>query len=66
VPVPCAANDTLVEELEEFAECVRGNARPEVGGEQAVASLAVIRAGVRSAREGRRVTVEEILAAHNE
>src|SRR3990172_6714503 len=54
-PVPCAANDTLVEELEEFAECVRGNARPEVGGKRATASLAVIRAGVRSAREGRRV-----------
>ncbi len=65
-PVPCAPNDTLVEELEEFAECVRGNARPEVGGERAVASLAVIRAGVRSAREGRRVEVAEILASKHE
>ncbi len=65
-PVPCEKNDTLVEELEEFAEAVRGNARPEVGGEMAVASLAVIRAGVRSAREGRRVEVAEILVSANE
>ena len=33
----------------------------EVGGEFATTSLAVIRAGVRSAREGRRVEVAEIL-----
>lgn len=64
--VPCEKNDTLVEELEEFAESVRGNARPEVGGEMAVASLAVIRAGVRSAREGHRVEVAEILASATE
>ncbi len=65
-PVQCEQNDTLVEELEEFANCVRGMARPEVGGEQAVASLAVIRAGVRSAKEGRRVEVAEILASADE
>jgi len=65
-PVPCQKNDTLVEELEEFADAVRGSARPEVGGEMAVASLAVIRAGVRSAKEGRRVEVAEILASAQE
>jgi len=40
---------------------VRGNGQPEVGGEYATSSLAVIRAGILSAREGRRVTVAEIL-----
>ena len=65
-PVPCEPNDTLVEELGEFADCVRGMARPEVGGEQAVTSLAVIRAGVRSAKEGRRVEIAEILASADE
>jgi len=65
-PVPCPANDTIVEELEEFAACLRGEARPEVDGERAIASLAVIRAGVRSAREGRRVAVAEILASADE
>jgi len=60
--VPCAKNDTFVEELEEFAEAVRGNGNPEMGGEAATRSLAVIRAGIVSAREGRRVEVAEILS----
>ena len=61
-PVACEKNDTFVEELEEFAEAVRGEGRPEMGGEGATASLAVIRAGIVSAREGRRVEVAEILS----
>src|SRR6266853_457903 len=61
-PVPCAKNDTFVEELEEFANAVRGDGAPEMGGESATASLAVIRAGIVSAREGRRVEVAEMLS----
>ena len=61
-PVPCAKNDTFVEELEEFADAVRGEGKPEMGGEGATASLAVIRAGIVSAREGRRVEVSEMLS----
>jgi predicted dehydrogenase len=60
--VLCAKNDTFVEELEEFAAAVRGGSPPEVGGDYATKSLAVIRAGILSAREGRRVEVAEILA----
>ena len=60
-PVPCDKNDTFVEELEEFAKAVRGEGSPEMDGERATASLAVIRAGIVSAREGRRVEVAEIL-----
>ena len=59
--VPFEKNDTFVEELEEFAAAVRGSGRPEVGGDYATSSLAVIRAGILSARGGRRVTVAEIL-----
>ncbi len=59
-------NDTIREELEEFAECVRGNGEPEVGGERATASLAVIRAGLKSAKEGRRVEVSEIIESPDE
>ena len=62
VAVPCEKNDTFVEELEEFAAAVRGGPPPEVGGDYATKSLAVIRAGIVSAREGRRVEVAEILA----
>jgi predicted dehydrogenase len=61
-PVPAEKNDTLVEELEEFARAVRGDGEPEMDGERSTASLAVILAGIRSAREGRRVEVKEILA----
>ncbi len=60
-PVPTAKNDTFVEELEEFAAAIRGGAKPEVGGEYATESLAVVRAGILSAREGRKVEVAEIL-----
>ena len=59
--VACAKNDPLAEELEEFALAVRGEGAPEMGGEAATRSLAVIRAGIRSAREGRRVKVADIL-----
>lgn len=61
VAVRCATNDTLVEQLEEFAASARGQGRHEVGGEQATRSLAVVRAGILSAREGRAVEVAEIL-----
>src|SRR5258707_3027629 len=61
-PVPCPKNDTFVEELEEFAGAVRGDGRPEMGGDAATKSLAVIRAGIVSAREGRRVEVAEMLS----
>lgn len=60
-PIAFEANDTLVEQLEEFADAVRGCGKIEVGGEYATASLAVIRAGIVSAREGRRVEVAEII-----
>jgi predicted dehydrogenase len=61
-PVPTQKNDTIVEELEEFARAVRGETEPEMDGERSTASLAVILAGIRSAKEGRKVEVKEILA----
>ncbi|MET0682850.1 MAG: Gfo/Idh/MocA family oxidoreductase [Casimicrobiaceae bacterium] len=61
-PVAVTKIDALVDELEEFARAVRDTAQPEMDGERATASLAVIRAGIKSALEGRRVTVAEALA----
>jgi predicted dehydrogenase len=61
-PAACGKNDAFVEELEEFARAVRGDGVPEMDGERATRSLAVVRAGVVSAREGRRVDVAEMLA----
>jgi predicted dehydrogenase len=61
IAIRCAKNDTFVEELEEFAAAVRGNGRPEISGAHATTSLAVVRAGILSAREGRRVEIAEVL-----
>jgi len=60
-PVSCKKNDTIVEELEEFARAVRGDGEPEMDGERGTKSLAVLLAGIQSAREGRRVEVKEVL-----
>ncbi|HEU4925279.1 MAG TPA: Gfo/Idh/MocA family oxidoreductase [Burkholderiales bacterium] len=60
-PVPVRKTDPIVEELEEFAAAVRGEAEPEMDGERGTTSLAVLLAGIKSAKEGRRVEVREVL-----
>jgi predicted dehydrogenase len=60
-PISCNKNDPIVEELEEFAAAVRGEAEPEMDGERGTASLAVLLAGIKSAKEGRRVEIKEVL-----
>ena len=59
--IPFEKNDTIAEQMEEFGDCIRNNTEPEVGGEWASRSLAVIRAGVKSANERRVVTIDEIM-----
>ena len=59
--VPFEKNDTIAEQMEEFGDCIHTNGEPEVGGEWASRSLAVIRAGVKSASERQVVTIEEIM-----
>jgi predicted dehydrogenase len=60
--VACERNDPLMEQMIEFADAVQGRGEPEMDGERATASLAVVLAGILSAREGRRVGVVEVLA----
>jgi predicted dehydrogenase len=62
-PIAVEQNDTIREELEEFAGCVRSGEKPETDGRWATRNLAVIKAGVKSAREGRAVDVAEIMAS---
>jgi predicted dehydrogenase len=62
-PIATEKNDTIREELDEFVHCVRTGGRPETDGHWAMRNLAVIKAGVRSAREGRAIAVNEILAS---
>jgi predicted dehydrogenase len=61
-PVPVRKNDAIVDELEEFARAVRGDGEPEMDGERSTRSLAVLLAGIKSAKEGRRVEVREVMA----
>ena len=61
-PVACPKNDAIADELEEFARAARGDGEPEMNGERSTRSLAVILAGIRSAKEGRRVEVAEVMA----
>jgi predicted dehydrogenase len=59
--VSCGASDPIASELAEFAGAVRGQGEPEMDGEKGTTSLAVVLAGIKSAREGRTVRVAELL-----
>ena len=56
-PVDLKPVDAVVEELAEFARCVREGTRPEVGGEEGTRNIAVLEAIVESAATGRTVPV---------
>ena len=60
-PVPVESNDAIREELDEFAACVRNGGKPETDGYWAARNLAVIKAGVKSAREGRAIDVQTMI-----
>lgn len=61
-PVELPRTDMFREQLEEFARAIRGEATIEVGVEEAVAALAVVHAGILSAkRRGAAVEVEEVV-----
>ena len=55
--VPFEERDMLVEELDEFARCVRGEMAPETDGAAAMAALAVIRGALTSHESGLAVQV---------
>ena len=54
--------DTLAEQLVEWADAAQGGGEPEVGGDSATESLAVVKAGILSVNERRHVEVAEILS----
>lgn len=54
-------NDTIQEEIDEFALCIATGRQPEVGGEEALAAIGVIEAAVLSNQRGRPVDVAEVL-----
>ena len=56
--VPITIGNPIIEEIDEFADCIRTGSRPETDGEGALAALALIRAAIDSARTGKQVELE--------
>jgi predicted dehydrogenase len=51
--------DWIAEQLAEFGRCVRDGGRPEVGGEEGTANVAVLEAIIESTRTGKAALVEQ-------
>ena len=47
----------ILEEIDEFAECIQTGKKPETDGDGALQALALIRAAIESARTGEQATV---------
>ena len=61
-PVALPRTDMFREQLEEYAHAIRGEATVEVGIDEAVRALAVVRAGLESTdRDGAAVTLAEVI-----
>lgn len=59
--IPVGENDTLQEEIDEFAQCILTGASPEVGGQEALRALAVVEAALESSQRGQPVGIAEVL-----
>jgi predicted dehydrogenase len=53
----------IVEEIEEFARCIRSGERPEIDGEAALHNLAVVLAAVESDKTGQAVDIASVMTA---
>lgn len=56
--VTCEEGDPLADEITEFANCIRGTAKPETGGPESLEVVAVLEAVIESARTGKPVEVD--------
>jgi len=50
--------DPILEEIDEFAECIKTGAQPETDGQVGLVALALIRAAIESARTGKQAKIE--------
>jgi predicted dehydrogenase len=55
--VDFSPSDMLVDELEEFAQCIHGEAVPETGAEEGIAALKVILAALESDENGKAISL---------
>lgn len=56
--IPLAIGDPLLEEIDEFADCILTGRKPETDGPSSLNALALIRAAIESARTGTPANVE--------
>jgi len=56
--IPLSIGDPILEEVDEFADCIRSGKKPETDGSAALAALALIRAAIDSARTGKPVKLK--------
>jgi predicted dehydrogenase len=52
--------DPILEEIDEFADCIRTGAKPETDGKAGLVALALIRAAIESARTGKQVRLADL------
>jgi predicted dehydrogenase len=57
--IPLAVGDPILEEVDEFADCIRTGEKPETDGRGALAALGLVRAAIDSARTGRPVEMDK-------
>ena len=55
IPVP--TGNPILEEIDEFADCIRNGKKPETDGAGALAALALIRASIESAKTGQQIRI---------
>jgi predicted dehydrogenase len=56
--IPFPIGDPILEEIDEFADCIRTGKKPETDGQGALVALALIRAAIDSARTGKPVDLK--------
>jgi len=56
--IPLPVGDANVEDMDEFADCIRTGKKPETDGQGALTALALVRASIDSARTGKPVDLK--------
>ncbi|MBW1863950.1 MAG: Gfo/Idh/MocA family oxidoreductase [Deltaproteobacteria bacterium] len=57
--VPLSEGDPILDEMDDFADCIRSGRQPETDGKGGLAALALIRATIESARTGKQAEIEK-------
>ncbi len=58
--IPLPIGDPILEEVDEFGDCIRTGKKPETDGQAGLAALALIRAAIDSARSGKPVALADL------